>query len=105
MADGLDYSARILIRYCLARAAQNAVDQSKEWVSLAEAADVGDSLYSPIIRFVSTEIELAEDDGHSDAKIKELEDRLKRLKGLAKFSEALSHDLRAQLENIDKKAD
>jgi hypothetical protein len=40
IAKGLDYSARVLIRYCLACAAESALDKSKEWVALAEAAGV-----------------------------------------------------------------
>ena len=41
-ADELDYSAKILIGYCLNQAAQNALDKSAEWVALAEAAGADD---------------------------------------------------------------
>ena len=40
MVSGLDYSAKILIGYCLAEAARVAVDKSKEWVKLAGAVGV-----------------------------------------------------------------
>lgn len=53
--DGLDYSARVLIRYCLAQAAQTALDKSVEWVALAEAAGADDSVESPIIRVIVEE--------------------------------------------------
>ena len=43
IASELDYAARVLIRYCLAIAAQEAVDKSRDWVALAEAiAEEGD---------------------------------------------------------------
>ena len=52
-ADSLDYSARILIRYCLARAAQGAADISREWVSLANEAEAS----APASRHVTDVIE------------------------------------------------
>lgn len=52
-ADELDYSARILIRYCLARAAQDATDKNREWVALAQNADVEEGVDSVIVRCCS----------------------------------------------------
>jgi len=52
-ADSLDYSARILIRYCLARAAQGAADISREWVFLANEAEAS----APASRHVTDVIE------------------------------------------------
>ena len=37
ISSRLDSAARILIRYCLAMAARDAVDKSRDWVTLAEA--------------------------------------------------------------------
>ena len=59
LVDGFDRSAKILIRYCLSQAAQNAVDKTKEWVALAEAADL-DHLDVQIIRVIMTESDLVD---------------------------------------------
>lgn len=104
LADGLDYSARILIRYCLACAAQNALDKSKEWVALAEAAGAEDKVYLPVINLVSDETELADETTHDDAERKEIENRLKRLDEFAQMAGALSRDLRARLQRLDEEA-
>ena len=44
IADGIDLTARQLIRYCLARASQSAEDKTAEWVALAEAAGLEDDM-------------------------------------------------------------
>ena len=81
MVSGLDYSAKILIGYCLAEAARAAVDKSKEWVKLAEAAGAEDGVPEIVIRFVSTPADLGkEPDVHAEAR-RQLQDRLKRLEG------------------------
>src|SRR6266404_1593822 len=50
IAKGLDYSARVLIRYCVACAAESALDKSEEWVALAEAAGVDQEVEFPTVR-------------------------------------------------------
>jgi hypothetical protein len=66
-AKSMDYSARILIRYCLACAAESVLDKSKQWVSLAEAAGMDKGFEFPIVRFVDSETALLETD-HPDNK-------------------------------------
>jgi hypothetical protein len=66
LVSGLDYSAKLLIGYCLAEAARAAADKSKEWVKLAEAAGTEDDVSEIVIRFVSTSADLGkEPDLHS----------------------------------------
>jgi hypothetical protein len=42
IASGIDHAARVLIRYCLAAAVEDAVDKSREWVTLANEAEEKD---------------------------------------------------------------
>jgi len=99
-AAGLDYSARILIAYCLAEAARAAVDKSEEWVKLAEAASVEDGSPELVIRFVSSNAELGnEPDGNGEIR-RQLEDRIERLKGFIKLAEAVAGDLTSRLEAV-----
>lgn len=50
LASGIDDTARILIRYCLAAAAGASSDKSKEWIALADAVGKGDDLDLKIVK-------------------------------------------------------
>lgn len=100
MVSGLDYSAKILIGYCLTEAAHAAVDKSKEWVKLAEAAGAEDGVPEIAIRFVSSSADLGkEPDPNADVR-RLLQDLIKRLDGFTKSAEAVARDLRARLEAL-----
>lgn len=98
LADGLDYSAKGLIRYCLAQAAQTAIDKSKTWVKLAEKAGLEDNIDFRVIRFTSDEKGLSEAQKLKKMERSQLEDRIKRLDGFKKMADALASDLRQQLK-------
>jgi len=100
MIDGLDYSAKILIRYCLSQAARNALDKSAGWVPLAEAAGVEDGIEFPVIRIVVDEADLLEEPDPDEATRKQLEDRLDRLEGFTKMATALASELRQKIQKI-----
>jgi hypothetical protein len=97
-AKGLDYSARLLIRYCLARAAESALDRSKEWVSLAEEAGMDKGFEFPIVRFLDPETALLEADSPDSKLRKVIEDRIARLEGLQKMSSLMVARLRDRLK-------
>jgi len=98
IVTGLDYSAKILIGYCLAEAARTAIDKSKEWVKLAEAAGVEDGVPEIVIRFVSSAADLGKEADLHEEERRQLQDRLKRLEGFVKLAEPLANDLRARLQ-------
>ena len=98
LADGLDYSAKILIRYCLTQAAQTASDKSKGWVELAEAVGLEDDIDLPVIRFITDESDLTKASEPDDRARKLLEDRINRLDGFKKMADALASDWRRQLK-------
>ena len=52
-ASGIDDTAKILIRYCLAGAAQDAVDKSRDWVALAEALVGEEDIDIRTVRFMT----------------------------------------------------
>lgn len=106
MADGLDYSAKILIRYCLAQAVQTTLDKSKHWVELAENAGFEEGIDLPVIRIITYERDLTQTSEPDDRARKLLEDRIGRLDALKKMAEALLSDLRRQLKKVQaSKAD
>lgn len=97
MVDGLDYSAKVLIGYCLAQAAREAADKCEEWVKLAEATGADDGVSEVVIRFVSSAADLDEKpDVNAEAR-RQLEGRLKRLEGFTNLAEGLASKWRQQL--------
>lgn len=95
LAFGLDYSARVLISFALATAAQRAGSDAAAWVDLARraGAEAGPETY--VIKFVSEPDDSAgADESEEAAKLKE---RLARLEAFAEMSAALIRDLRAQI--------
>ena len=100
LIDGLDYSARILIRYCLTQAAQTALDKSLEWVALAEAAGATDGVELPLIRIVGDESDLLKPSDPDEKARKQLEDRIDRLDGFTKLSTAFASELRQQIQQV-----
>lgn len=102
MVDGLDYSAKVLIGYCLSEAALAAVDKSKEWVKLAEAAKTEDGAPEIVIRFVSSNADLGKDPGPNAEVRRRLQDRLGRLEGFIKLAESVERDLKDRLEALPR---
>lgn len=100
-ADGLDYSAKVLIGYCLTLAAQTALDKSKNWVALAEAAGLEDGIDLPVVRFVSAQDDLTKATEPDDREKRLLEDRINRLDWFKKMAEALATQLRQQFGEAD----
>lgn len=92
LIDGLDYSARILIRYCLTQAAQNALNKSMEWVTLAQAAGVDEGPEFPLIQVIFEEDSMLKASDPSEEEKKYIEDRINRLESFAKMAmEVVSH--------------
>jgi hypothetical protein len=101
LVDGLDYSAKILIRYCLAQAAQTALDKSRKWVALAKTVGLKDDFDLPLVRFITDESDLLKDGEPNDTARKLLEDRIKRLDGFKEMADVVASHLRRQLKQMD----
>jgi len=100
VARDLDYSAKVLIGYCLAEAANAALDKSKEWVKLAEAAGADDGISEIVVRFVSKEADLGREPNPTDVVRVQLQNRIKRLEGFTKLAETVLRDLKTRLEDF-----
>jgi hypothetical protein len=98
MVDGLDYSAKVLIGYCLAEAARASIDKSQEWVKLAEAAGADDGVSEVVVRFVSSAADLDNKPDPDTEARRKLEDRLRRLEGFTKLAEGLAVEWRQRLQ-------
>ncbi|MCK1505679.1 AVAST type 3 anti-phage proein Avs3b [Bradyrhizobium sp. 18] len=98
VADSLDSTARILVRYCLSQAALSAKEKTKEWLALAEAVDA-DAFDGPVIRVIVAEGDLLEDPNKELRKL--MEDRLGRLEAFKTAASELEQHFRLQLEELD----
>jgi len=92
LADGLDYSARVLIGYCLTEAAGTALDKAKEWVKLSTAIN-GAGAPEFVIRFLLKESETSRAPDPQEGMRALLEDRAKRLRGFVGMAEKLANTL------------
>ncbi len=100
MVDGLDYSAKVLIGFCLSQAARAAADKSREWIKLAEAAGANDGALEIVIRFVSSTADLNEKPDIDAEARRELEERLTRLEGYNQLADRLAKQWRQQLTSL-----
>lgn len=97
LVDSLDYSARILIRYCLTQAAQHTLNKSMEWVSLAQAADVDVGPELPLIQVILEEDSMLKASDPSEAENKHIEARINRLERFAKMATEVASHLREEV--------
>lgn len=95
--DGLDYSAKILIRNCLTQAAQNTINKSAEWVALAEAAGADEGIEFSLIRVIIKEDSMLKESDPGEEVKKRIEDRIERLEKFAKMAMAVVSDLRQEI--------
>lgn len=99
LAEGLDYTAKVLVGYCLKEAAGAALDRSKEWVKLAEG--VGDTGASEItIRFLSSTAESNSALDPNATQRKVLADRIKRIQGFVGAAVSIVETLSKRLEEL-----
>ena len=99
LIDGLDYSARTLIRYCLTQAAENSLNKSKEWVNLAEAAGVDEGAEFPLIRIVTSEDSLSKVVDPNEEERKRIEERVERLEAFANMAMGVAKELREAISS------
>lgn len=97
LADGLDYSAKILIGYCLSEAAEAALDKSREWVERAKAIDA-DGVPEIVVRIISTTADAIHTPDPNEAIRLLLTDRIQRLRGFLEMTESLVDLLEERLQ-------
>jgi hypothetical protein len=100
LTEDLDYSARILIRYCLSQAAETAIDKSAEWVRLAEAAGADEGVEFPVVRVILQD--KAEDPPSDENALarERAEKRIARLEAFSKLAKSVSSGLRKQIQSV-----
>ena len=101
-ANEIDCAARILIRYCLTRAAELATERSKEYVAIAEAIRSADDYDIEIIRILLSESDQLKTPSTDELAGKRIQDRLDRLETFSRMASELSAQLKKELEKIEQ---
>ena len=98
LAEGFDYSARILIRFCLHNAAHRALQKNTAWVVAASAAGTGEEFEWPVLRIIVNEKDLLTGEKLNEVALKEIERRIERLDAFTKMASLASTAFKKQFE-------
>lgn len=93
--EGIDYSAKLLIRSALVQAAEFVVEKKVEWGRLIQEVD-SRSAEVALINFISAEKSLFEE-GEAEENLDEIQERVDRLEGLMAYSDRYLDTLKAML--------
>jgi hypothetical protein len=97
VAKKIDECAKILIGFSLNQAAKEAVDKSREWVSLAESAGADSGIPGIVLRFVSDPAYESEGSDEVDEVVRIRSERLRRLREFASLAAAVAAELDDEL--------
>ena len=99
-ADSVDFAARIIVVHALADAARAALDKSREWVELAEAAERNPRFARVVISFVSREGQRDDQAEQVERNRELLVDRIKQLENFCRLAALVSDDLKQRLDTL-----
>ncbi|KPQ27479.1 MAG: hypothetical protein HLUCCO06_17420 [Halomonas sp. HL-93] len=99
LSRGIDYNARLLIKMCFDRVANETSGKLKEWIELASDAGARDL---PIVRVIhQLDYEKSSKERSAEEQKKKLRERLERLNGMVRLSELLANEIKHELDELD----
>ncbi len=102
-AREIDYSARILIKMCLKKAASDITQDKLDWLELTDSLDV-DLVHTRVLRFVSGKDQKFEDELQKNSRTEEvntLEGQRERLEVMANLSQTLIQDVETRIKELE----
>ena len=103
LARGIDYSARLLIGMCLRKAANDIVQDKRDWFELAESLDA-DLPITHVVRFVAAGDQQHDGDLLENSRTKSvniLMSRHERLKQFIQLSRRLARDIEEEIKELE----
>lgn len=100
LADGIEFTARMLIVQCLVEASAEAGNKMRAWIAMAEAAGIEEDAPTVVFRFVNDEYDAVTTADPDEARREELQNRIKRLREFARLAKMLESRLRARLQAV-----
>ena len=101
-AREIDYSARILIKMCLKKAASDITQDKRDWLELADSLDVG-LIHTRVVRFVSGKDQQSGDELQKNSRTEEvntLESQRERLEAIVDLSQMLIQDIETRIKEL-----
>ena len=103
LARGIDYSARVLIRMCLKKAASDIAQDKLDWLELAESLDA-DLPLTRVVRIVSKKDQEIEGELQKNSRTKAvntLKNQHERLEAMVDLSQMLIQDIEAEIKELE----
>ena len=105
IAVAVDRAAKVIVDFCLAQAAQKSLDASKDWVTLARAAEVDAGQDITLIRIIAARSDSLKEPNPVADRRRILNDRKHKLEVLLSGAAGLLGELEAQLGELPPEAE
>ncbi|MBI6742869.1 AVAST type 3 anti-phage proein Avs3b [Pseudomonas syringae] len=100
MAKAVDRASKVIISFCIAEAAQRALDSSKEWVQLASKAEADEGFDITLIRIIADRSDLMNAPNPATKRRRILNDRKQKLEVLLIGASEVLESIDAQLGEL-----
>ena len=103
--DSVDCAARVVIGVALADAARSAIDKAKEWVALAERAEVDAGFVDSVVSFASGGAGNENQSNQDEREREQLRRRVQQLEAFRKLAAAVADCLNRRLDGLSQPAE
>lgn len=100
MAKAVDRASKVIINFCIAEAAQRALDSSKEWVQLASKAEADEGFDISLIRIIADRNDLIKAPNPATKRRRILNDRKQKLEALLVGASEVLESIDVQLGEL-----
>lgn len=100
MAKTVDRASKVIVSFCIAEAAQRALDSSKEWVQLAIEAEADEGFDITLIRIIADRSDLMKAPNPATKRRRILNDRKQKLEALLVGASAVLQSIDTQLGEL-----
>lgn len=100
MAKTVDRASKVIVNFCIAEAAQRALDSSKEWVQLASKAEADEGFDITLIRIIADRNDLIKAPNPATKRRRILNDRKQKLEALLVGASEVLESIDAQLGDL-----
>lgn len=100
MAKIVDRASKVIVNFCIAEAAQRALDSSKEWVQLASKAEADEGFDIRLIRIIADRNDLIKAPNPATKRRRILNDRKQKLEALLVGASEVLESIDAQLDEL-----
>jgi len=100
MAKAVDRASKVIVNFCIAKAAERALDSSKAWVQLASKAEADEGLDITLIRIIADRSDLMKASNPATKRRRILNDRKQKLEALLIGASEVLESINSQLGDM-----